>query len=169
MKILLLIYLVILTIPIYSQDDQQLGRTRDQFNAYYGNYYDYSDPATINIKVSIWGYVRSPGKYIVPIYTTIPDLMSYAGGPVDESNLDDVRIYRLDKNANEELIKLNYTDLLHEDQLNENKINPNLKGGDILIIPGSPRFYFRDYLNVSLSIFSAIVTLTLLIITINNN
>lgn len=169
MKKVFIFCFVASTIPLFAQvEQQQIGRMPEQYR-YYGNYYDYSDQTTINIKVAIWGYVRSPGKYIVPIYTTIPDLMSYAGGPVDESNLDDVRIYRVDKNGEQELIKLNYTDLLHEDQLNKNKVNPNLKGGDILIIPGSPKYYFRDYLNISLSIFSALVSLTILIITIHNN
>ena len=162
-----LFFFLILTIPLYSQVDQQIGRAAEEYR-YYGNYYDYSDPTTINIKVSVWGFVKSPGKYIVPLYTTVPDLISYAGGPVDQSNLDDVRIYRVDKNGNQELLKLNYSDLLHEDQLN-NKFNPNIKAGDILIIPGSPKYYFRDYLSVSLSIFSAIISLTILILNINRN
>lgn len=169
MKRLFFILLITFAIPIYSQIDQQIGRTQGQFNYYGGNFYDYSDPATINIKVSIWGYVRSPGKYVVPIYTTVPDLMSYAGGPVDQSDLDDVRIYRINQDGKEELIQLNYTDLLHETELNNQKVNPNIKAGDILIIPGSPKYYFRDYLSISLSIFSALVSLTILILNITNN
>lgn len=146
--------------------DQQIGRMSQEYR-YYGNYYDYSDPTTINIKVSVWGFVRSPGKYIVPIYTTIPDLISYAGGPEDQANLDDVRIYRTSQDGKEELVQLNYTDLLHENELNEQKVNPNIKASDILIIPGSPRYYFRDYLSISLSIFSALVSLTILILNLN--
>ncbi len=166
MKRLFIFCFIIFAIPLFAQVDQQIGRTMGQPNYYSGNYYDYSDPTTINVKVSIWGYVRSPGKYIIPIYTTVPDLISYAGGPVEQANLDDARIYRLDKNSNQELIKLNYTDLLHEDQLNTNKVNPNLKAGDILIVPGSPKYYFRDYLGVVASILSTLVTLTVLIINI---
>lgn len=167
MKKIFIFCFIIITIPLFAQVDQQtLGRTPGQYN-YYGNYYDYSDPTTINVKVAIWGYVRSPGKYIVPVYITVPDLISYAGGPVEESNLDDVRIYRVDKNGEQELIKLNYTDLLHNDELNKNKINPNIKAGDILIIPGSPKYYFRDYLNTSLSILSALISLTTFILFIN--
>ena len=33
--------------------------------------YDYSDPSSINIKVSVWGFLKYPGKYIVPQYTTL--------------------------------------------------------------------------------------------------
>jgi len=168
MKRISIFFFITFTIPVLSQVDQQIGRTPAQYNNYYGNYYDYSDPATINIKVSIWGYVRSPGKYVVPIYTTIPDLISYAGGPVTEANLDDVRIYRIDQDGKEELIKLNYTDLLHESELNRHKVSPIIKASDILIIPGSPKYYFRDYLNISLSIFSALVSLTILILNITN-
>ena len=166
MKKILIFFFIIFTIPLFAQVEQQIGRTPGQYN-YYGNYYDYSDPTTINIKVAIWGYVKSPGKYVVPIYTNVPDLISYAGGPVTESDLDDVRIYRVDKNGEQELIKLNYTDLLHDDLLNKNKVNPNIKAGDILIIPGSPKYYFRDYLNTTLSILSAIISLTTFLIFIH--
>jgi len=105
MKKIFIFSFILFAIPLFAQVDQQIGRTPSQYN-YYGNFYDYSDPTTINIKVSIWGHVRSSGKYIVPIYTTVPDLISYAGGPSDEANLDDIRTYRVDKNGNQELINL---------------------------------------------------------------
>ena len=44
----------------------------------------------INIKVSVWGYVARPGKYIVPDYTTVSDLLSFAGGPNQNAEMDDL-------------------------------------------------------------------------------
>ncbi len=37
----------------------------------YGGYYDYSDPESINIKVSVWGFVKYPGRYVIPEQTTV--------------------------------------------------------------------------------------------------
>jgi len=163
-----LIYIFLLyTLPVFSQtDNQQLGRGFDQFR-YYGNYYDYSDPTTINIKVSVWGYVKSPGKYLVPISSSVSDLISYAGGPDGNAELDEIRIYRVKDNGEEEIINFDYTGLLEGNQLKTNKVRaPNLSAGDILILPGSPKYYFRDWLGITLSIFSAIVSLTILILNI---
>jgi len=169
MKKLLISIFLLISIPANSQDNQQLGRGFDQ-NRYYGNYYDYSDASTINIKVSLWGYVSSPGKYLVPIYTTVSDLISYAGGPGGTADLDELRLYRVKENGEEELIKFDYQDLLDGDQLRTKKGKiPNLIAGDILIVPGSPKYYFNDYLSISLSIFSALVSLTILIINITSN
>ncbi len=163
----LLFLSLLFSFPAFSQiDNQQLGRRVDG-SRYYGNYYDYSDPGTINIKVSVWGYVRSPGKYLVPISTTISDLISYAGGPDGNADLDEIRLYRIKENGEGELIKFDFNDLLEEDQLRNKKVRtPTLTAGDTLILPGSPKYYFRDWLGITLSIFSAIVSLTILILNI---
>ena len=47
-----------------------------------GGYFNYSDPEAVNVKVAVWGWVRYPGKYTVPVYTTVSDLLSFAGGPL---------------------------------------------------------------------------------------
>src|SRR3989304_3308714 len=112
------IYLIFFSPLIFTQNEEfQIGRGSELFR-YYGNYFDYSDPTTINIKVSVWGYVRSSGKYLVPIYTSVYDLISYAGGPNEAADLDELRLYRVKEDGNEELIKINYNDLYRGDQLN---------------------------------------------------
>ncbi len=128
-----------------------------------GGYFNYSDPQTINIKVSVWGYVQYPGRYQIPIYTTPADLLSYAGGPLEGSELDDVRIYRVREDGSEEFIKLDYYDVLHDSQLkSKNRTSVTLKAGDFLIIPGGPQYYFRDWLGISLSILSTLISLAIL-------
>ena len=129
-----------------------------------GAYYDYSDQTTLNIKVSLWGFVKYPGRYVVPIYTTPTDLLSFAGGPTDDAHLDELRIYRQNENSTQTLIKFNYEDVLWEDELATNSRQiPELLAGDVLVVPGSPRFYFKDYLQVALSILSAMISLSILI------
>ena len=135
-----------------------------------GGFFDYSDPTTLNIKVSVWGYVGNPGKYTIPIYTTPIDLLSYAGGPLEGADLEDIRVYRIREDGTEEIIKLYYDDLINEDNLQiKNRPTISLKANDMLIVPGGPKYYFKDWLSITLSIFSAIVSLTILVLNITGN
>ncbi|MCB9211014.1 MAG: SLBB domain-containing protein [Ignavibacteriales bacterium] len=134
----------------------------------YGGYYDYSDPEAVNMNVSVWGFVRYPGRYVIPDYTSVVDLMSYVGGPTDDSNLDELRIYRIDENNTEQMIPIDFNDLMWEDNLESKyKKVPQIKPGDILVVPGEPRLYFLDWFSIGLSVFSALISLTILILTID--
>lgn len=153
---------------IAQTKDYELGadllgmRTQTQ-----GGYFNYSDPEAINIGVSVWGWVKYPGRYKVPIYTTVSDLLSYAGGPSDAADLEDLRIYRINADSTQSIIKFNYNDLLYESRLESRyrKI-PRLEAGDILIIPGEPRLYFKDHFSIWMSIFSVLISLSILVLNI---
>lgn len=122
--------------------------------------YDFSDPGAVNIKVAIWGYVARPGKYIVPDYTSVSDLLSYAGGPNQNAEMDDLRIYRIDDNGKEQMIKFSYNDIMWDNKIEvRNRIIPKLKASDILIVPGSPRLFFTDWFRIGLQVFSAVLSI----------
>ena len=72
---------MLLSITLFAQDDLQVGKSIGQFYQNQGAFFDYSDPESVNIKVSVWGFVKYPGKYIIPHYSNAYDLLSYAGGP----------------------------------------------------------------------------------------
>jgi len=130
--------------------------------------YDFSDPGAINIKVAVWGYVSRPGKYVVPDYTTVSDLLSFAGGPSRDSELDDLRIYRTLENGTEEMIKFNYNDIMWENNLNTKiRFTPKLQASDILVIPGSPKLFWTDWFNIGLQIFSITLSIVSLLLAIN--
>ena len=81
--------------------------------------------------------------------------------------MDDMRVYRVLDNGKEQMIRFTYNDLMFKDKLEvPNRVVPKLEAGDILIVPGAPRLYFRDYFSIGLSIFSALTSLTILIFTI---
>ena len=62
------------TITTLAQNENlQLGSSLNN-KVNQGGLYDYSDPSAVNIKVSVWGFVRYPGKYIIPIYCNIPSV-----------------------------------------------------------------------------------------------
>jgi len=167
-SILLLFLLVGLSIPAFSQDDDGLilGKTTKQSSA---AIYDISDPTGINIEVNLWGFVRFPGRYIVPVKTTFMDLMSYSGGPTESSNLKDIRIIRNGTAPGEKpkLIKLNYDDLLWNDKITTiSKVNPELKSGDVILILEEKRYTLRDNIGFFLPIATTIITIATFILTL---
>jgi len=165
LRLLFLIsFILLISSNIFAQiTDEELGR------ALHGSgLYDFSDPGAINIKVSVWGYVSRAGKFIVPDYTTVSDLLSFAGGPNQNAEMYDLRIYRILDNGKEEMIKFNYNDIMWEDNLStRNRIMPKLKASDILIVPGSPRLFFTDWFNIGLQIRCIRLSIVSLILAIN--
>lgn len=154
----------------FSQDDEDLifGRSTKITSA---ALYDLSDPTGVNIEVNLWGFVRYPGKYRIPLNTTFLDVMSYSGGPIEQSNLEEIRIIRNSDNVKgkPEIIKLDYNDFLWEDNLSvKSKLNPVLKAGDIILVKEEKRYSFRDNIGFILPIVTSVVAITTLIITLTN-
>lgn len=168
-KTILLVCLAFLaSTNIYPQSNELQIGTSSKYVQNSGSLYDYSDPEAVNIKVSIWGFVRNPGKYIIPSYCNLNDLISYSGGPNQDANVDDLRLFRTEKDSSQTLIKFNYNDLFWNKDINIKDLPkaPELKAGDILIVPGEPRLFLKDYLGLTLSIVSTVISLSILIINI---
>ena len=155
----------------YSQIDSSLILGMSQKNNG-AAMFDLSDPTGVNIEVNLWGYVRYPGRYRVPINTTFMDLMSFSGGPTDESNLKEIRIIR---NANDpalkpQILKLDYDDLLWGENVSQTaKQNPVLIPGDVVVVLKEKRYTFRDDMTLIIPIITTLVSVATLIITISNN
>ncbi len=157
-----------------AQDDKIKIGLYDRQNMQ-GGYYNFSEPDKVNIEVNIWGYVKNPGKYLIPKGTTVIDVLSFAGGPLTEADLEKVRLYR-PKNDSAGIMKdkityLDYNDLLWEEKVKEKefRINPNLEAGDVLLVPGSPRYFFRENLTFILSVTSFLLTAAILIVSVTKN
>ncbi|MEG8947055.1 SLBB domain-containing protein [Rosettibacter firmus] len=169
--LILFFYFLLFTVVLGQVKDYELGASvlPNRYTQQSG-FFDFSDPESVNIKVSVWGFVRYPGKYVVPIYTTVIDLLSYAGGPTDAAHLDDLRIYRVNEDSTQVLIKVDYNDIMYENKLTKAyKKPPSLEAGDILVVPGSPRLYARDKVSIWVSIMSALISLSILILNITRN
>lgn len=161
---------------IYTSDsfgqitDYELGSKLSRTQYQQTGYYDLSDPEAVNIKVAVWGFVRYPGKYLVPSYTTILDLLSFAGGPTNDSHLDEIKLYRNKEDGSQEMIVYDYNDILWETKLDSrNRINPYIEAGDILVVPGSPRYYARDLVSMWATILSALVSIAILVLNLVKN
>ena len=162
-----LFFSLFLSVLVFAQNSElQVGSNANQLRQNQGAFYDYSDPTSLNIKVSVWGFVKYPGKYVIPIESNVYDLLSYAGGPTEDAHLEDLRLFRTAEDSSQSMIKFNYNDLLWDENLKEFKSAPGLDAGDILLVPGSQRLYFKDYLQIGLSVFSALISLSILILNI---
>lgn len=162
-----IIGLILSANSVAQNQDYQLGMNPDYVRQTQGAFYDYSDPNGINIKVSVWGYVKFPGRYVVPERSNVKDLISFAGGISDDSYLDDMRIYRINRDSSQSLLKYNYEDLWWNEELKQQISMDRLQAGDLLIIPGRPRLYWENYLTLTLSIVGVLLSLATLIITAN--
>ena len=147
----------------FAQNDaMQLGSNLNPLRqAPQGGFYDYSDPQAVNIKVAIWGWVKFPGKYIIPSYCSVNDLLSFAGGPTDAAHLEDLRLMRMNEDSSQTIINIKYSDLMIDTETKSVVKSPSLEPNDVLLVTGAPRYYFRDYLSLILSGVSLIVSAAL--------
>lgn len=167
-KLVLVLSFFLLNQLIFSQTGNiKIGSDPTSNRNSQGAFYDYSDPEAVNIKVSVWGFVRFPGRYLIPSYSNLKDLLSYAGGPSDDAHLNDLRLYRVMADSSQLIIKYDYDELLWgEGKLLAKDKQAKLTVGDILLVPGEPRLYFRDYFSLTLSVVSVLISLGILILNI---
>ena len=132
-----------------------------------GAFYDYGEQGKFNIRVSIWGYVRFPGRYVVPNGSTVTDLLSYAGGPTPEAFTDEIRHYIMKEDSTFSVQIINYKDLLNNDGHDNYRIDieksTQLTPGDFIAVPGTERMYFKDWIGVTMSFISIIISVAILI------
>ena len=95
-------------------------------------YYYISKPGEITMSINLWGYVRNPGRYEVPISTDLIQLLSYAGGPLAEANLGSVKISRVVRRDDAIRIVEYTVNLTRLDKLDEKA--RDLEPGDTIFI-----------------------------------
>src|ERR1035437_3843905 len=160
-----ILLLTFLSANLLAQEDIQIGQILKGNMRENGALYDYSNPDGINIKVMVWGYVQFPGQYIIPIASGVNELLSLAGGPTQDANIDDLKLFRINPDSSQTIVKFNYSDLLknNHDLPLSLKI-PQLHAGDILLVPGSPKWFLKDYLGLVLSIVSTVASIATLLV-----
>jgi len=141
-----------------AQEDIQIGSMKYN-QLYQSGFFDYSDPSGINIKVQLWGYVKFPGYYIVPARSSVNDLISLAGGPTADGRIEDIRIIRANADSSTTMFKYDYNALLWEDELGTMVKFPRLLAGDMIMVPGSPRYFVREDVSFFLSITTALASI----------
>ena len=115
----------------------------------------------------MWGYVKYPGRYIIPQRSDIRDLISYSGGISDDSYLDEIRVYKVLPDSTQQMLQFDYEDLWWNEELKQDLSLYRMEAGDVLVVPGRPRLYWENYLTLGLSIVGVLLSLTTLIVTTN--
>lgn len=122
--------------------------------------------------VSVWGDVNSPGRYLIPIETTLPQLISYAFGPNTivngQTQLDwsQMRIEIHISEFNTETGQKTFTSFeYHPDQVLPEGIRMfNLKNNQVVTVQVKRKPSFVDYLQVIAPVIGAVATTILVII-----
>ncbi len=69
-------------------------------------------------------------------------LLGLAGGPTQDAELDNLKLFRINPDSSQTIIQFDYNDLLWSDNKLEKPIKiPKLKAGDILLVPGEPKIF----------------------------
>lgn len=121
------------------------------------------------IKVNLLGYVQKPGQYLVPRYTDLLSLISFAGGVQPGANLSHVQIMRAPKAANgtdgtngaeakHDILTVNLKKYFDTGQT---RYVPVLEAGDSVLIKRSTGDKLRNLLGVNsiVSLMAATATL----------
>ena len=152
----------------FSQTDIQIGSQNAARSSQSGALFDYSDPTSVNIKVQLWGYVRFSGYYIVPAGISLNELISLGGGPTEDAKLDEIRIVTIKEGVQTKMEKYNYNDLMWEENISRHVDYVVLNAGDIVVVPGEPRYFVRQDIAFYLGIVTALASIAALIISITN-
>jgi len=118
------------------------------------SYYYVSKPGELTMQVNIWGFVHNPGRYEVPTSTDLVQLVSYAGGPIQDAKMDEVKVTRFLKRetgVSRGEFYVNLEDLTHVEQA-----KLTLYPGDTIFIDHTGWMTMRDFFSVVTS--TAIIT-----------
>lgn len=126
-----------------------------------GGFYDYSRFGGIPMEVNIWGFVRSPGRYKVPSSTTLVELISLAGGPLEFAFTNQIRVVRdvtVDRTIQQSVVVYDMDQFVAR---GDTALNPILYPNSTVFVPGdsSPSTFSNTF-----SIVASIATLTLSIV-----
>jgi protein involved in polysaccharide export with SLBB domain len=96
------------------------------------------------MSINLWGMVKQPGRYEVPISTDMVQLLSYAGGPMREADLAGVRVTRVERRE-DSFRKVEFViDLSKLQRLDAQALS--LRPGDTIFIDA--KFSTGDFFNI---------------------
>ena len=148
----LLMFVVLFAGNVYTQDDKErIGL--EEILKQGVNYYNYADKDKVNIEVIVWGGIKNPGKYLIPVGTTVIDLITLAGGPVSEETIEYVKLIKVKNDSlnsqTDKVINLNYTGFFEKEKKSYYKyVNPVVEAGDMIVIPIEEEMTFWDYFTI---------------------
>jgi hypothetical protein len=127
-------------------------------------YFFISKPGEVTMSVNLWGMVRFPGRYEVPISTDLVQLISFAGGPLADADMSSVRVSRSERRQ-DQIRKVDYTlDLVRISKLDNEALV--LRTGDTVYIEPIA-FKWSDAFGI-LTTLAVVVTAVASVIAVSN-
>ncbi|MEZ4814564.1 MAG: SLBB domain-containing protein [Bdellovibrionota bacterium] len=81
-------------------------------------------PGAVMIPVNLWGATKTSGLFRVPKNTTLTTLLSYARGPTEDAELDEVKIKRV-SGSKEQVFKVDVEKIFDNPAENDVILQPN--------------------------------------------
>lgn len=81
-------------------------------------------PGAVMIPVNLWGATKTSGQFKIPKNTTLTTLLSYARGPTDDAELDEVKIKRVSDNK-EKVFTVDVEKIFDNPAQNDVVLQPN--------------------------------------------
>lgn len=133
-----------------------------------------AEPGEIADTLNVWGDISMPGRYLVPTNMKLPEMISYARGPIsigrDETTIDwsqirlEISVSRYENSegggGREEVASFEFR---YNEPLPEGMRDFRLENNDIVGVRVRRRPNFRDYVTVIAPAVSAIATSLIII------
>jgi hypothetical protein len=159
------LFLIFWHSPVLAQIfDTRPGKAPDLTNTQnsIGAYYNFGSETGLNITVSLWGYVRNPGRYVIPSNSNLIEFLSFGGGPTEGADLTEVKVIRKVVGSDSMFVERTY--VYDIEQVIERKSSdrstkgsPPVLPGDTIIVTGSPPV---GWVNIASVIAQAIWAIT---------
>jgi hypothetical protein len=172
-SIVVLITIVFLNSDLHAQADQ-LNRSQ-QFRLA-DRIVRIAEPGEFADSVNVWGDVGSSGRYLIPMGTSLNDLISYSGGlrtiRDGQTNLDwskmriEIYIHEYDEYNN--MDKVDEFKYRFEEAFPVEMWGYTVKNNQTITVRVKRRPSFRDYLGVFASTISAVASTVILLDRLNN-
>lgn len=122
-----------------------------------------AEPGQFADTLNVWGDVNSPGRYLIPKSTTLPELISYSFGPStlrsNETSLDwsklrlEIKVSRYNQASRQvNVAKFEYR---YKDPEPREMFEYNLQNNDIVTLQVKRRPAFIDYVRVLAPVISS--------------
>lgn len=142
-SLLLSLSIFLASVPSYGADSG-ISLSKEIIATNKGNEYISGDyPGAVMMKINLWGGVNKPGIHYVPAKTDIVTLLSYAGGPTEKAESDNIIIKRT-VSGKQIVIDVDVDDIMHSTK----SISPVLEANDIIVVPSRKPFFSENTVQV---------------------
>lgn len=161
-KILLLLELCLAPLGASAQQYFKASEEKSKFSLRGNEFLSGQDYGTTLMRVHLLGAVGKPGAHMIPKNSDLTTLLSYAGGPGPDAEIDSITIKRATKSGYE-VIEYDLEEFLSDKKVQDIKLSPN----DIVHVPQKKKFLSDNSLK-ALTVVSTVLGIVVSAIVIDD-